>query len=133
MKLFIPLLFSLLSLSAIAQPCTTGQVEVIVRIIPDNYPQESSWILQAGNGSTLASGTSNSDTICVPANTCMTFTMRDTYGDGMCCQYGVGSFTVFVNGVVRATGGNFTFQSVHSFYCGPGQSCATAIGADTLT
>jgi len=133
MKLFIPLLFSLLSLSAVAQPCTTGQVEVIVRIIPDNYPQESSWILQAGNGSILASGTSNSDTLCVPANTCMTFTMRDSYGDGMCCQYGVGSFTVFVNGVVRANGGNFTFQSVHSFNCGPGQSCATAIVADTLT
>ncbi len=115
-----------------AQPCGTGMKTVIVRIVPDQYPQESSWTLQAGNGTLLGSGGAVSDTICVPANTCMTFTMNDSYGDGMCCNYGNGSYTVFVDGVIVATGGQFTFQSVHSFNCAPGQSCDSALVADTL-
>ena len=132
MKLKQLLLLFLLPLWSYAQPCATGMKTVVVRIVPDQYPQESSWILQSGNGTLLGSGGAVSDTICVPANTCMTFTMNDSYGDGMCCTYGNGSFTVFVDGVIVAAGGQFTFQSVHSFNCAPGQSCDSALVADTL-
>ncbi len=131
--LFTCLLTAFTVFQVFSQPCSPGQKTVIIRVIPDNYPQESSWTLQAGNGALLASGTSNSDTVCVPSGTCMTFTMKDTQGDGLCCQYGLGSYTVFVDGVVAATGGQFTFQDTRSFNCGPGQTCVTALAADTFS
>lgn len=33
--------------------------------------------------------------------------MKDSYGDGMCCDYGNGSFNVEYRGVVVMTGGDF--------------------------
>ena len=30
----------------------------------------------------------------IPPNTCVTFTIEDSYGDGICCGWGNGSYTV---------------------------------------
>jgi len=35
------------------------------------------------------------------------FTLNDTYGDGICCSYGQGSYTISVDGEEVATGGDF--------------------------
>ena len=43
-----------------------------------------------------------------PANACLVFKIEDSYGDGMCCNFGNGSFTVTdANGTVLASGGGF--------------------------
>ena len=38
------------------------------------------------------------------------FTITDSFGDGICCSYGSGSYTVQVGGIVAKTGGAFTYQ-----------------------
>lgn len=112
-----------------AAQCLPGEVEVIVEINPDSYPNETSWDLLSGTD-TIAQGLANSDTICVPAGDCLMFTIHDSYGDGICCAYGTGSYTVYVDGVPEATGGTFGYSESSSINCPPGASCGTAIAAN---
>lgn len=78
----------------------------------DNYPEETSWELADNAGNIVASGTGYSGTsasidVCV-APGCYDFTINDVYGDGICCAYGDGLYTVTnQNGTVVATGGQF--------------------------
>lgn len=113
--------------------CTGGQSEVVVSITPDNYPNEVSWQLQnEQTGIVIASGNSAGsagNTICILNNTCYKFTIFDSYGDGICCSYGNGSYTVTVNGATVATGGDYDdFESTY-FNCPPGYSCNSALPA----
>lgn len=119
--LFVPIYFF-----AQAQ-CSPGQDEVIVQITPDNYPGEVSWDLKDQAGIVLASGNYIGDTVCVTAGTCVTLTMHDSFGDGICCNYGNGSYTVYLNGAVQATGGSYTYSDMISFNCPPGFSCTDPI------
>ena len=112
--------------------CPANEVAVEIQIVPDNYPTEISWDLV--NGSTtavLASGGSSGTTVCVPENACLVFTINDSYGDGICCGYGNGSYSVFRNGVLVATGGNYGSSEQTVFNCPPGFSCSEALVADT--
>jgi len=84
-----------------------------IQITFDDYPEETSWELVNAGGTTVASGagytggTINLD-VCVPAG-CYDFTIIDDYGDGICCAYGDGIYTVTnPNGAVVAAGGEFT-------------------------
>ena len=80
---------------------------MIVTINPDNYASESSWDVVDADGIMIASGGSNSADLCVDEG-CYTFTMYDSFGDGMCCAYGSGSYEVSDGvGVVLASGASF--------------------------
>ncbi|GAA0890734.1 hypothetical protein GCM10009122_04130 [Fulvivirga kasyanovii] len=95
---------------------------VTLTLVLDQYPSETSWTLKSG-GTTVASGsgyTTKGATITETFNVgagAYTFTVNDSYGDGFCCKYGNGSYTLKdVNGNVIATGGSFTTsESVN--YC----------------
>jgi len=110
-----------------AQDCPSGEVEVIVQIMADNYPQETSWDLKDVNGTILSQGTTTGDTLCVDSSICLTFTIYDTFGDGICCGYGNGSYTIYLNGIEVASGAEFDFEESASFNCPPGYICAEAI------
>ena len=114
--------------------CTSGFNTVIVQITPDNYPQEISWELRA-NGSLVANGGSVGDTVCIPSTQCIELKMIDSFGDGICCNYGNGSYNLIVNGVVEATGGNYGFSETVNANCPPGTSCENpiAIGTGSFT
>jgi len=82
----------------------------------DNYPAETSWKITDADGQEVASG--NPDTGCGAGGRsyeevlCLnsgehTFTIMDSYGDGMCCSYGQGYYKLTRNGVVIKEGGNF--------------------------
>ena len=86
--------------------CNSAQWPVAINIVPDSYPEETSWKLFTNN-TEVASGLANSDTICVDTSACARFEIYDSYGDGICCGYGNGSYTIFWNGVQIATGGAF--------------------------
>ncbi len=124
--IFVSLFFSF---NATSQ-CGTGFNTVIVQITPDNYPSETSWQLMA-NGNIIASGGSVGDTICVPNTSCVQLKMIDSFGDGICCNYGNGSFKLIVNGVVEATGGTFGATTTVSANCPAGTSCANPITVST--
>ncbi|MBK8706748.1 MAG: hypothetical protein IPN33_26310 [Saprospiraceae bacterium] len=96
--------------------CPLGQSEVYINIIPDNYPNETTWKLFVDNILAL-SGTSNSDTVCVDTSACIRFEIYDSYGDGICCGFGQGSYTVSFQGDTIASGGEFTNQSIHESIC----------------
>ncbi|MFM1931996.1 MAG: hypothetical protein RL226_1299 [Bacteroidota bacterium] len=98
-------------------------------IVPDNYPQEISWNLVDINGVQIGSGTSAGGTFCI-ADNCHTFTINDSYGDGICCGYGNGSYTIYLNGVEIATGGNYGNGESVSINCPPGIDCNNGIIVD---
>lgn len=57
------ILFCVLSSYVFAQ-CPAGQKQVVVTIVPDNYPAEITWNLKDNAGVILASGTSVSQCVC---------------------------------------------------------------------
>lgn len=84
-----------------------------LNIVLDEYPEETTWDIQDNAGNILASGigytggTVDLD-VCVAAG-CYEFTIYDDYGDGICCLYGEGSYSVInPNGVEVAAGGEFS-------------------------
>ncbi|MFM7911621.1 MAG: hypothetical protein ACKO9W_05510, partial [Bacteroidota bacterium] len=114
--------------SSYAQACPTGTSQLIVVIRTDNYPRESSYRLQNQSGATLAfrdtgyftqTATYYRDTLCIPNTSCLTFTMMDSYGDGLCCGHGNGLFQLWWNGNLLASGGQFTHSDVRSLNCAP--------------
>ncbi len=116
-----------------AYACPVGYKRVTIDIIADNYPQETSWTLKdASNYTTLASGTYTGTSLCVPANTCLLFRINDTAGDGIYHpSYGYGAYFLYLDGVQVFAGGQFGSYQETSFNCSAGQSCATAVTAQT--
>lgn len=86
--------------------------DVSLALITDNYGAETTWDIKKSSGGIVASGngyasnTSYDFEECLSAG-CYTFTIYDSYGDGICCVYGDGSFTLTVDGEQVATGGDF--------------------------
>ncbi|MEL7250621.1 MAG: zinc metalloprotease, partial [Bacteroidota bacterium] len=98
-------------------PCT----DVVVSILTDNYPGETTWQITDAGGAVVASGgpygstgTLFTSTECL-VDGCYDFTIFDSYGDGICCAYGTGEYTVTVNGQVVASGGEFGASETTNF------------------
>ena len=116
--------------------CGEGQSEVVVEILTDNYPGEITWTLSNANGELLSggpynsSGTFYSDSVCIDnaeEYPCLQFVINDSYGDGICCGYGQGAYTLYLNGEAVATGGNYGQQDIVQFDCAPGATCNDAV------
>ncbi|KAB8154189.1 T9SS type A sorting domain-containing protein [Kordia sp. TARA_039_SRF] len=76
-----------------------------VIITPDRYGAETTWTLEDSNGMVIGSGgpyttvgTNGTqpdeiqDVAITTLNECYTFTLNDSYGDGICCLYGSGTY-----------------------------------------
>lgn len=109
-------------------PCQTAcnDNEVNINITLDNYPEETSWSLTNGSGQTVASGgtygsqpdgSTVSEELCLPDG-CYTFTINDAYGDGICCSYGNGSYSVTGASGTLASGGSFSSSESTEFCLG---------------
>merc|ERR1712019_327253 len=87
----------------------------------DNYPQETTWTLTL-NGDDYSNGgpysTPSTDqepyTSDLPLGA-YELTFSDSYGDGICCSYGNGSYEATLKGVVVASGGEFQSTVSHEF------------------
>ncbi len=101
----------------------TGE-RIDVDLVLDQYGKESSWSITDDIGNVVAyggtydgllSGTMIAASTCL-ADGCYTFTMHDSYGDGMCCDNGNGSYSVSgsVLGQIVA-GGTFTMEESTPF------------------
>ncbi len=121
--------------------CTTNALNLSITF--DNYPEETSWTLRTSAGATVASGgpygsqpdgSTLNIPLCVP-NDCYVFTMFDSYGDGMCCSYGSGSYTLTGPSGTLASGGTFTTSQVTNFCLGttPPPTCTDGIQNGTET
>ena len=117
-------------------------VDVTVQIVTDAYGSETTWDIKDANGAVVLSGGPYSNlsaagtTTETPvsgtlnAQTCHTFTIYDSYGDGIDAGYGAGSFTVTDgNGTILASGGQFTDVDGDAFKTGD----ATTVGVNDFT
>ena len=118
-------------------PCPCNGSNITVSITFDNYPEETSWSITNAGGGTVASGgtyASQPDgstlniALCL-ADGCYDFTINDAYGDGICCAYGNGSYTVTGPAGTLASGGSFTSSQTTSFCLGggPAPTCSDGI------
>ena len=105
------------------EPCVCHGVEVTVSFTFDNYPEETSWQISDGNAVVASGGTyptapdgsSLAVVECLP-EACYTFTIFDSYGDGICCGYGNGSYSVTDEfGNVLASGASFASSEATDF------------------
>lgn len=114
-------------------PVGTATNNVIVEITTDRYGSETTWdIISAATGATIASGgpwsnlSANGQTVRTPVNVtnlvageCYLFTINDDYGDGMCCDFGNGAFSVKDgNNNIVISGATFTYSESQMFKIG---------------
>ena len=125
--LLVLTLFWFSSIVAFAQ-CTPGFSEIVVQIIPDSYPLETSWTLSDNQGTVLTSGGSVGDTICMPTSSCNMFKIYDSVGDGI---FSPGGFYVYVDGVLQISGSNFGSFYQASVNCIQGYFCTNPVPIDT--
>ncbi len=93
---------------------------VTLNLTTDNYASETSWTLTNGAGATVESGSgyANNQTYTfnwtLPADN-YTFTINDSYGDGICCAYGSGSYSLVAGSTTIKTGGSFGASEATTF------------------
>jgi len=78
----------------------------------DNYGSETSWDIKDSDDAVLASGDGYASQQEFVEQRCLeegeyTFTIYDSYGDGMCCSYGQGFYKVTYDGVLLKAGGEY--------------------------
>jgi endonuclease I len=91
-----------------------------INLTTDNYGSETSWAVTDSNGTEVASGSGYGNNQNITDNLCLepadyAFTINDQYGDGICCSYGNGSYSVLVDGVEVASGGQFNSTETRHF------------------
>jgi subtilisin family serine protease len=98
--------------------------DVTLALTTDNYGSETSWTLKNNlTGATVASGSGYGNNTTINrvfqlANGNYTFTISDSYGDGICCSYGNGSYRL-------ADGNNATIKTGGAY--GSGESVTFCI------
>jgi hypothetical protein len=97
--------------------------DITLTIVLDDYPEETTWEVTDVGGTVLASGGPYSDEgativeeFCLD-DACYDFTIYDSYGDGICCAYGNGSYSLEedATGTVLASGGAFGSSETTNF------------------
>jgi len=102
-----------------------------VQLTTDIYPVETEWTVTSNNGSgdvvmtnpDLSSEETYITSDCLSED-CYVFKITDTYGDGICCNFGTGSFSVKQDGAEILAGGNFGSSASKNFCVG--QSTSTS-------
>jgi len=109
-------------------PCSTkceGN-EIDININFDNYPEETSWEITNTVGEILLNGGPYNDqtggntlnlTDCL-SDGCYNFTINDVYSDGICCNYGNGSYNLSANGTTLISGASFGGSETQNFCFG---------------
>ncbi len=130
------------SVTFYSTPVANGSA-ITVNVTTDNYGCETKWEIidgstgnvvasggnpaaiagagQYGTGCTgneagYASGSTNSEVVTVPSNGCYEFKIIDDYGDGICCAYGNGAYSlVDEDGNTLVSGGEFGAEEITPF------------------
>ena len=104
--------------------------DIITLIInPDDYPGETSWeIFDASevliNSGSLPNGDLYTEDICVDYESCYSLYFYDSYGDGICCGYGIGDFQIVNSSGEQLVVNDGEFDSeVIEVFCPNGTGC----------
>ena len=114
--------------------CDSSKALIEIEIETDHYGQETSWKLVLEdeektilmqNQTVLESRKVYAPYSCQSKNDCFTFTLIDSYGDGICCNYGNGSYLLLLDGDVVTSGGIFEGSKSTTF----GYGCPAEISS----
>ena len=112
--------------------CLAEALDFVLTLNLDNYPGETTWTLTDSTGATVAAGGpygaaggTVTESFCA-AEGCYTFTIFDSFGDGICCAYGTGDYSLTVDGATVASGGEFGSSEATTFCVGEGFGCTDA-------
>ena len=115
---------------SIPNPCESC-TETTISIVVDQFPVETSWEIRDEDNIVVASGsdygsssTPQVTNLCINDG-CYDFILYDSYGDGICCTYGSGSYSVEdAAGNVLASGGQFSSSETTNFCYSNFTKCA---------
>ena len=122
-----------LLLALLTAPLVHAQHGLVLDLVLDRYGNETTWQLRDGSNAVIGSGGPYQDFGTngtypqppvsfndLPDGT-YNFTINDSYGDGICCAFGNGSYTLthVGTGTVIASGGSFGSQESTSFELPP--------------
>ena len=103
--------------------------DITLYFVADDWPAETSWqLVEVGSGQVLSEGDLDPSTVeysvpvCVNSNSCLTLSVFDSWGDGMCCAGGEGFFQVLnSNGeIIVHNNGDFGSVAVEAFCASDG-------------
>ncbi|WP_445159401.1 T9SS type A sorting domain-containing protein [Mesohalobacter salilacus] len=90
---------------------------VNLTLITDDFGDETTWIFEDENGTVIdqggpyANNITINESFAVNSNLCYSFTIFDSFGDGLCCGFGQGSYSLSTsNGTLIFNGAEFTSQ-----------------------
>jgi hypothetical protein len=106
--------------------CAPPSVDIGLSLRTDNYPGETVVTLTDKStgqrfwyyGFSEANKSYNLNTTMDPSS-CYVFEVTDSYGDGVCCQYGQGGFDLSYDGLVVRSGGAFGSSDIYEL----GEGC----------
>jgi endonuclease I len=106
-------------------PPSCTETLATLNLTTDNYGSETSWQLTNSSGTVLYTGSGYSSNSNYNEEFCLsegdyTFTINDSYGDGICCSYGNGSYAIVSGGNTLVSGGSFTSVESKGFTIGSG-------------
>ena len=112
-------------------PTVSDFDQVTLHIIPDNFPEETSWeVFEESSGKIVASGALTSSTstyaedICLDFTKCYSLYVYDSYGDGICCDYGNGHFFMLNrNGDTLLYNDGKFGKKIREVFCPDGTGC----------
>ena len=112
--------------------CISDGIPLVLTLNLDNYPTETTWTITDTSGTAIGSGgpyagagTTVVEAFCAPDG-CYTLTMFDSFGDGICCTYGEGSYILTADGNTVASGGAYGDAEATSFCIGGDYGCTDA-------
>ena len=116
--------------------CSTN--EIAFSLTTDTYGYETSWTITNTSNQEVASGNSYANSTDYNEDFCLddgdyTFTINDTYGDGICCTYGNGSYDISLAGTSLISGGTFTSSESKTFTLGNSGGGGGGTGSGTYT
>ena len=127
--LLVPFFFFFFT-SIYSQTCSPNQVELVLRVETDRFA-ENSWTLASGDSIYAMVDDSEYfqkeiflDTFCIIATECLTFTIFDSFGDGILSG---GGFEIYIEDSLVLKENMFGFTKTYEINCLPGTTCSKAM------
>jgi hypothetical protein len=98
--------------------CLETETNVRLTVLTDDFPGETQWKIAdwLGNAEVEAQFIQGSRyDMCIPKG-CYVFTITDSSGDGICCGYGAGSYSLEVDGISLISNGGEFLTSAYSIF-----------------
>jgi endonuclease I len=112
--------------------------EIAFSLTTDTYGYETSWTItnssnvEVANGGNYANSTDYSENICLDDGD-YSFTINDSYGDGICCSFGNGAYDISFAGTSLISGSTFASSETKTFTLGNSGGGGTAGGSGSYT